>query len=175
MEDADLSLRLATTADAIALAALLARVFTATYGSAIPLATLQSYQERVFSPDVVAAQIACPDTPAVVATCGGAIVGVSTLAPGAPEQHALPGAVELVRMYVDAAWRGRGVGAALLQRTLVQARRQGYSTIWLCVWQRNQGARAFYQAHGFGAFGHTLVWVDSIPFDDLLMRRGLYD
>jgi diamine N-acetyltransferase len=175
MQDIELSLRLATPADAVQLAALLARVFTATYGSAIPSAMLQSYQERVFSPDVVSAQIERPDTPALVAMRNGAIIGVSALAAGAPEQHALPGAVELVRLYVDAAWRGRGVGGALLQRTFTLAQTQGYSTIWLCVWEGNQGAHAFYHAHGFRAFGHTLVWVDTIPFSDVLMQRGLYD
>jgi GNAT superfamily N-acetyltransferase len=175
MQEIDLSMRLATPADAVPLAALLSRVFTATYGSAIPPATLHAYQKRVFSPGVVAAQIERPDTPAVVALYDGTIIGVSTLAPGPPEQNALPGAVELARLYVDAAWRGRGVGSALLQRTLTLAQTQGYSTIWLCVWERNQDARAFYQAHGFRAFGHTLVWVDTIPFDDVLMRRGLYD
>jgi ribosomal protein S18 acetylase RimI-like enzyme len=175
MQDTDFSLRTAIAADAIPLAGLLARVFTATYGSAIPQATLQSYQERVFAPGVVAAQIGRPATPAIVATCGGAIVGASTLAPGVPERHALSGAVELVRLYVDTAWRGRGVGSALLQRTVALARAQGYSTIWLCVWEHNQGARTFYHTHGFRAFGRTLVWVDTIPFDDLLMQRGLHD
>jgi ribosomal protein S18 acetylase RimI-like enzyme len=175
MQDTQLALRLATADDAVPLAALLARVFTATYGSAIPVATLQSYQERVFSPDAVAAQLARRDTPAVVATCAGAIVGASTLVPGAPEPHALPGAVELARLYIDAAWRGRGVGGALLQHTLTLAQEQGYATIWLCVWERNHGAHAFYQSHGFRAFGRTLVWVDTVPFSDVLMRRGLHD
>ena len=67
------------------------------------------------------------------------------------------------------------MGGALLQHTFTLAQAQGYSTIWLCVWERNQGAHAFYQAHGFRGFGHTLVWVDSIPFSDVLMQRGLYD
>jgi diamine N-acetyltransferase len=175
MEASDLSLRTAKMADAIPLAALLARVFTGTYGSVIPPATLQSYQERVFAPDVVAAQIERPDTPAIVATSGGAIIGVSTLAPGAPEQHPLSGAVELVRLYVDAAWQGQGIGGALLKRTLTLAQAQGYSVLWLCVWERNEGARAFYRTHGFRAFGHAPVWVDTIRFYDVLMQRGLYD
>jgi ribosomal protein S18 acetylase RimI-like enzyme len=83
--------------------------------------------------------------------------------------------VELVRLYVDTAWRSRGVGGSLLQRTLTLAQSQGYATIWLCVWEHNQDARAFYQAHGFRPFGYTLVWVDDIPFNDILMQRGLYD
>ena len=75
MQDTQLALRLATADDAIPLAALLERVFTATYGSAIPVATLQSYQERVFSPDAIAAQLARRDTPAV---CGRSATSART-------------------------------------------------------------------------------------------------
>jgi ribosomal protein S18 acetylase RimI-like enzyme len=175
MQTADLSLRLATPADAIPLAALLARVFAATYGAAIPAAILDSYQERVFAPEIVAAQLVRPDAPALVAIGGGAPVGASMLAPGAPKQYALPGAVELSRLYVDVAWQGRGVGRALLDRTFGLARDHGYHAIWLCAWERNDTARAFYQAHGFRTFGRAPVWVDTVRFDDLLMQRTLYD
>jgi ribosomal protein S18 acetylase RimI-like enzyme len=175
MQTADFNIRLATPADASALAALLARVFAATYGAVIPAATLKTYQARVFAPGAVAAQLGHADTLPLLAIDGGALIGASILAPGAPEGHQLPAAVELSRLYVDTSWQGRGVGRALLEHTFDLARAHGYQTIWLCVWEHNEAARAFYPAHGFTTFGRAPVWVDSIRFDDLLMQRTLYD
>jgi ribosomal protein S18 acetylase RimI-like enzyme len=170
---AEFSIRPATPADAPALAALLARVFANTYGAVIPPAILRSYQDRTFAPESVAAQLAQADLLPLVAVDSGSLVGASILAPGAPEGHPLPAAVELSRLYVDIAWQGRGVGRALLERSFSRSCEQGYQTIWLCVWERNEAARAFYRAHGFHPFGHTLVWVDALRFDDLLMQRTL--
>ena len=166
-------IRPATPADAHALVALLARVFAATYGAVIPAAILQSYTQRVFAPDAVAAQLAQPGALVLVALTGETLLGASMLSPGAPERHAPPGAVELSRLYVDTKWHGRGIGRALLERTCDLAREHGFRTLWLCVWERNDAARAFYQAQGFTPFGRAPVWVDDIRFDDLLMQRSL--
>lgn len=54
------------------------------------------------------------------------------------------------RMAVLRAWRGRGVGAAMLHALLRQARMAGWQTVSL---HAQAGAVAFYRRHGFAAVG----------------------
>lgn len=58
------------------------------------------------------------------------------------------------RMAVDAAWRGRGVGHALLDRLLTVARELGYERVWL---NAQTHALDFYAAHGFRAEGQEFM------------------
>ncbi len=51
---------------------------------------------------------------------------------------------DLSHLYVDAAWRGQGIGGQLLQKA--QASRDQLA-LW--CFQANEGARAFYERHGF--------------------------
>jgi len=55
------------------------------------------------------------------------------------------GETMLDHLYVDPAQQGRGLGTALLERAL-ERRPQGLE-LW--VFQRNEGARRFYERHGF--------------------------
>ncbi len=52
-------------------------------------------------------------------------------------------------MMVHAGWRGRGVGAALVERIVEAARELGAHKIALQVWPHNEAALRLYRAHGF--------------------------
>ena len=52
-------------------------------------------------------------------------------------------------LWVDDAWRGRGVGRALLTRAEAYAAAAGYHSAWLDTFQ----ARGFYAALGYREFG----------------------
>jgi ribosomal protein S18 acetylase RimI-like enzyme len=78
-----------------------------------------------------------------VAQLGEDIVGCIALRP-------LPGAVgEVKRMYVDPAFRGRGVGRALLERLITSARERGYREIRLGTLHEMLEAQALYRSLGF--------------------------
>src|SRR5215472_14131011 len=51
---------------------------------------------------------------------------------------------ELLYLYLDVGWTGRGIGSALLDHA--KQRRPGGFTLW--TFQQNQGARRFYERHG---------------------------
>ena len=51
---------------------------------------------------------------------------------------------------VDGAARGQHVGKQLYDYVIQYARQQGCDSVTLHVWQGNDGARAFYEAMGFG-------------------------
>jgi len=52
-------------------------------------------------------------------------------------------------MMVDAGWRGRGVGAALVRAAIDCARELGAHKLALQVWPHNHAARGVYLRHGF--------------------------
>jgi RimJ/RimL family protein N-acetyltransferase len=52
-------------------------------------------------------------------------------------------------MCVDASWRGRGVGTALVAEAIATARNLGAHKVGLQVWPHNEPARRLYRRHGF--------------------------
>jgi putative acetyltransferase len=59
------------------------------------------------------------------------------------------GIAEVKRMFVDAAWRGRGVGRALLEALLAGARARGYETLRLGTLRDMTAAQSLYHSLGF--------------------------
>lgn len=168
------SIRKATSDDAEPVGRLLAEVFAATYGPAIPADILEPYLAREFAPATLARDLARPGACHLLAEAAGAVAAVARLEPQPPPDGChLPDSGELVKLYVGAGYQGRGVGAYLLAHALDQARELGWRAIWLAVWKRNPRAVAFYRRHGFGAIGRVSVFVDWVEFDDLVMSRGL--
>lgn len=56
---------------------------------------------------------------------------------------------EVKRMYVDAGWRGRGVGRALLEALIARARAMEYSVLRLGTIAEMAAARSLYASLGF--------------------------
>jgi putative acetyltransferase len=62
----------------------------------------------------------------------------------------LPGGIaEVKRMYVDHAWRGKGVGRVLMQTLIAHARTLGYHHLRLGTLAEMSAARALYDSLGF--------------------------
>lgn len=59
------------------------------------------------------------------------------------------GTAEVKRMYVDRAWRGKGVGRALLETLIAHARTLGYHHLRLGTLSDMSAARSLYQSLGF--------------------------
>lgn len=78
-----------------------------------------------------------------IAQAGDEAIGCVALRP-------LPGAIgEVKRMYVDRAWRGRGVGRALLETLIAHARAIGYHHLRLGTIADMTAARSLYHSLGF--------------------------
>ena len=84
-----------------------------------------------------------------------------------------PAPIELWRFYVDRAWHGRGVAAALMARVKTAARERGAKTLWLGVWERNDRARAFYAKCGFADAGEHIFLFGTDPQTDRVMVTAL--
>lgn len=67
--------------------------------------------------------------------------------------HSRP--VELRRFYVDRPAQGRGLAQRLMTEVLKEARGLGGEHLWLCVWEHNPRAQAFYARQGFVDVGQV--------------------
>ena len=169
-------IRDASEADAHSIAHFLQRIFTQTYTVAIPAATLARYLAQEFSFAALALKLADPNAINLVAEANATLIAFSRLEPHpVPHHPQQANAAELTKFYVDADFQGRGVAAQLLRRTFEAATQRGWRTLWLCVWEHNPRAIAFYKKHGFVQIGHTEVYVEDIVFRDLVMTKNLYD
>jgi len=81
----------------------------------------------------------------------------------------------LLGMSVAAAWRGLGVGGALLETAASWAAAHGVVKLALGVFPENVGAVAFYEGHGFVREGLRRAQYDRAGryHDEVLMARFL--
>jgi ribosomal protein S18 acetylase RimI-like enzyme len=170
----DLTIRRAEPDDAGLLAELGARTFSETFAADNNPEDLAAYLASSFNPARQTAELADPASAFFIAEVGGVAAGYAMLRAGEPAEG-VGGAesVELVRLYVSREWLGRGVGEALMRVCLDEARRAGYETIWLGVWERNGRAQAFYRKWNFRAFGEHVFQLGSDPQTDILMGRAV--
>ena len=97
---------------------------------------------------------------------------METSEPSAPSLPAA-GSVEIVRIYADMPWIGKGVGPALMQACLDEAQNRGCALIWLGVWEHNPRAQAFYRKWGFEKIGTHTFMLGADPQTDWIMARKI--
>jgi ribosomal-protein-alanine N-acetyltransferase len=82
---------------------------------------------------------------------------------------------ELANLAVLPAIRGRGVGAALLDRAMDDARLAGCVVMHLEVRDSNAAARALYESRGFGMVGRRKGYYRAPVEDALILRARLVE
>jgi diamine N-acetyltransferase len=151
---------------------LAARTFYDTFAPDNTPGDMQAYMESAFTPERQAAEIADPRSTFLIAFIGDAPAGYARLLAGdAPEFVPGDRRLELARLYADHAWHGRGVGPALIEACLDEARHGGFTTMWLGVWERNWRAIAFYRKRGFVECGNQVFKLGSDAQTDIVMAR----
>ncbi|MEV8442379.1 metalloregulator ArsR/SmtB family transcription factor [Actinosynnema sp. NPDC051121] len=108
-----------------------------------------------------------------VAVVGGEVAGWAAATPVSPRE-CYAGVAE-TSLYVDARFRGRGVGKALLHRQVAAADAGGLWTLQAVVFPENRASIALHRSAGFRTVGvreriavHRGVWRDTI----MLERRA---
>jgi GNAT superfamily N-acetyltransferase len=78
--------------------------------------------------------------------------------------------VEVERIYVSKEWQGHQLGYRLMEHSIDWAKRQGYSVLWLGVWENNPKAIAFYERIGMVKFGmQDFLLGEDVQHDHLMM------
>jgi ribosomal protein S18 acetylase RimI-like enzyme len=117
---------------------------------------------------VVPGLAATPGAFSLIARLDGRAVGLANCFTGFSTFAAEP-LVNVHDMGVLPAYRGRGIGRALLQTVEREAIRRGASKVTLEVLSRNERAKGLYLALGYGdyqldpAAGHALLWQKKLP------------
>lgn len=114
-----------------------------------------------------------PRHPVLVAECDGMVVGWGSLNRFNP-RRAYDFVVDF-SVYVERAWRGKGVGSALLRALIARAKDLGYHKMVLSAFPWNTAGMALYEKHGFRTVGiyreQGLLdgkWVDTIVMEKIL-------
>ena len=114
-----------------------------------------------------------PRHPVIVAEANGEVVGWGSLNVFNPRE-----AYRFVAdfsVYVERAWRGKGVGKVVLERLVELAREHGFHKMVLSAFPTNTGGMALYERLGFRTVGVYREqgmldgkWVDTIIMEKLL-------
>jgi putative acetyltransferase len=87
------------------------------------------------------AYVSDPDAVSFLADADGGLVGSLGVE--------VRGGIADLGMMVDAGWRGRGVGSALMEACIAWANRHGAHKLVLEVWPHNTAAQGLYGKYGF--------------------------
>jgi diamine N-acetyltransferase len=173
-QDAGIAVRVATSADASLLAELGARTFFDTFAADNTPADMAAYLAASFGVDRQAEEMADSAGTFLVAELDGSVVGYAHLRRGAaPVAVVGRSPIEIARIYADAPWIGRGVGAALMKTCIDCAASLDCDVIWLAVWERNPRAIAFYRRWGYATVGTQEFRLGRDTQGDLVMRRAV--
>ena len=174
-----MTIRIATPADVVALAALKRETFAETFlegGFAIPYppADLAAFIAASYGEDKVAAELADSERRTWVAEGpDGTLLGYAQIGPcKLPHADVAAGDGELYQLYIRRAGQGAGLGRALLREALDHLAIARPGPVWLGVWSGNARAQAFYQAEGFRAVGGYDFLVGAWTDAEYIYRRG---
>ena len=160
--------------DAKLLAELGARTFSEAFAAENTRENMTAYLASSFSLEKQTEELADPHSVFLIAETDKVAVGYAMLRWGEVEDGITGDKpVELVRLYVSRESLGRGVGAALMQAGIGEAKRQGYETLWLGVWEHNSRAQAFYRKWNFHEVGTHVFQLGEDPQTDILMQRSI--
>ncbi len=166
-------IRRGTVDDAELLAEIGARTFSETFAADNSPENMTAYLASSFSLEKQAEELADPHSLFLIAEAAGVAVGYAMLRAGDVEEGITgDNPVELVRLYVSRESLGSGLGAALMQACISEAKKEGNETLWLGVWEHNTRARAFYRKWNFREVGKHVFHLGDDPQTDLLMQRS---
>ena len=158
--------------DAELLAELGARTFSETFAADNTPENMSAYLATAFSPAQQASELFDSRSSFHIAEIDGVAVGYALLRTGkVPYGVTGDQPIELVRLYVSKDSLGTGVGAALMQACIDDAKQRGHQTIWLGVWEHNNRAQAFYRKWNFQDVGTHVFQLGDDPQTDILMQR----
>ena len=143
-------------ADVAALTAIARSTFHDTFAHTATAADMHHFLDSFYSSEQMAGELANPEDYIFFATIQNNPVGfmrfLESPVPFPHNAHGKP--LELNRLYVDAAYQGRGIAQLLMNFYMEYAVSSGCRLLWLGVWEHNHRAHAFYRKYGFTFTGH---------------------
>ena len=167
------ALRACAPGDEEALALLGSATFLETYSGALSGPDILTHCRRHHARAQYAAWLEDDAYRICVAECSTAPVGYAVLSPPDLPVEVTPQDIELKRIYVLHRFQGAGLGRALMDWSMEQARALGRQRLLLGVKAANQAALDFYTRHGFVRIGERKFQVGARVCDDYVLARSL--
>lgn len=167
-----IQIRRATPADAALIADMSRKTFYDTFATANTKEDIDKFMNEQFSRELLMKEVEEGDGLFFIAYDGDEVLGYVRLRDGDqyPEFNNLP-SIEIVRIYAVQSAIGRGVGKALIEKSLSIAKELNRKIIWLGVWEHNQRAIDFYTKWGFEKFEeHEFVLGNDVQTDWLMKK-----
>ena len=172
-----MDLRPATPADAPALAALGTDAFVAAFGHLYRPEDLAMFLAEYRTAGKYAGDMRDPGTRVVLAEDGDKLLGYSLLVLGKGiDERPLPHPKRpafLSQLYCAPDATGQGVGAALIERAIAEAREWRADAVQLSVYAENFRAQRFYARYGFEKAADISFWVGNHRDDEYLYELKL--
>lgn len=168
------ALRPATSNDAEVIAALSIQVFLDTYATEGVRPDLAQEAFGEYSVEAFATRLKDPGRRFILAEAGTGLVGyaeIITTEAGAPV-GGVTGA-QLVRLYVQPAIQGSGVGKALIDAAERLASEHSAPALWLTAWEGNHRALAFYARLGYADVGADTYTFQGRTYGTRVLAKGL--
>lgn len=169
----DISYRLATAADASALAAFAARAFSDTFAHLYPPEDLAAFLAKSYGEAIQRQEIADSEIATWLALQGSDLIGYAQAGPVDMKVECGKRDRELYRLYVATQAKGAGVSHKLMRNVLGWARSGGADALRLSVWENNARAQTFYRRYGFKHVGEHKFMVGNTADHDFIWRLGL--
>lgn len=170
-----LTIRHAASEDLAALATLSRKTFTDKFGQLYHPEDLSAFLAESHSEAVYRDWLAAPDTLLRIAeTADGTLAGYLLCSPlSLPADAALPGSLELKRLYVDAPFQGQALGSRFVDEAVAWARSRDAPELYLSVFSENHGAQRLYSRYGWEKVGEFTFRVGRHDDLEFLMRLNL--
>ncbi len=170
----EVKIRRADSSDAELLAELGAQTFVETFAAENTPEDMSVYLAQSFTPARLADELADAKATFLLAFVEAEPAGYAKLYQSEPPASVTgESTMELARLYVARKWLGVGVGRALMQRCVDEARGAGASVMWLGVWEHNLRAQAFYRKWGFTPVGEQVFQLGADTQTDWVMQCPL--
>jgi ribosomal protein S18 acetylase RimI-like enzyme len=169
----EMNIRYGTTDDANMLAEFGAKAFYDSFAKDNSEENMRLHLKRTYSPEIQLSELTNPDAIFLIAEIEGEAAGYVKINLN-NRDNSVKGikTVEIERIYAAQEQIGKGIGKSLMQASIQEARRRGYDSLWLGVWEENRRAIEFYKKWGFKEVGtHVFMLGDDQQRDYIMELR----
>ena len=171
LTESSIIVRHASAADIDSLSEIGSNAFSEAYADFNEPKDISDHLRDQYSPAAILREMELPDRAYLIALFGAMPAGLCKLVTGpAPEGMLDFTALEIQQLYIDPRHQRRGIGKALVDAALAEARSLNIAGVWLGVWEKADWAINFYSKYGFVKFGIHTFKLGSTEQTDLLLR-----
>jgi GNAT superfamily N-acetyltransferase len=170
-----MNIRYGTTADAEMLSKLGAKTFYDTFAKDNTPENMAMHLKNSFSPEIQLAELSDPENIFLIIEDESVPIGYAQLILNSKEEF-ITGTkpLEVRRIYATQEYIGKGIGKALMQAAIKEAKQKGCDSVWLGVWEKNPRAIEFYKKWGFNEVGsHIFTVGDDLQRDYVMELKTL--